>query len=118
MAAPQRGTCASSGRAWRLWAARHAQGERRAYWAPRPTASVLEPAACKAVDLDFTGCDCPGMHFSISVKNINAQAAAGLTSASSSAAASAVALAELVSAQEVARVFGVGVGVGVGVGGL
>ena len=38
------------------------------------------------------------MHFSISVKNINAQAAAGLTSASSAAAASAVALAELVSA--------------------
>ena len=82
----------------------------------QPSPLLLEPAASKVVDLDFTGCDRAGMHFSISVKNINAQAAAGLTSASSAAAASAVALAELVSAQEVARVFGVGVGVGVGAG--
>ena len=28
------GSCASSGRAWRLWAARHSQRERPAHWAP------------------------------------------------------------------------------------
>ena len=60
---------------------------------------MFELAASKVVD--FAAFDHAGMHFSISVKNINAQAAAGLTSASSAAAASAVALAELVSAQEV-----------------
>ena len=33
-AAPQLGPCASSGRSWRLWAARHSRGERPAHWAP------------------------------------------------------------------------------------
>ena len=33
LAAPQLGSCASSGRAWRLWAARHSQGE-PAHWVP------------------------------------------------------------------------------------
>ena len=31
LAAPQLGSCASSGRAWRLWATRHAQGEAQAH---------------------------------------------------------------------------------------
>ena len=34
LAAPQLGSCASSGRAWRLWAARHSQGRDRANWRP------------------------------------------------------------------------------------
>ena len=34
LAVPQLGSCASSGRAWRLWAARHSQGDRPAHWAP------------------------------------------------------------------------------------
>ena len=95
---PQLGPCASSGRACRLWAARYSQEEAGPLGA-QPLPRVLELAASKAAD--FTAVDHAGMHFSISVKNINAQAAAGLTSASSAAAASAVALAELVSAQEV-----------------
>ena len=98
LAEPQLGSCASSGRAWRLWAARHSQAEAGPLGA-QPLPRVFELAASKVVD--FAAFDHPGMHFSISVKNINAQAAAGLTSASSAAAASAVALAELVSAQEV-----------------
>jgi|SouAtlMetagenome_1021521.scaffolds.fasta_scaffold18446_1 hypothetical protein len=35
LAVPQLGSCASSRRAWRLWAARHSQEERPAHWAPR-----------------------------------------------------------------------------------
>ena len=34
LAVPQLGSCTSSGRAWRLWAARHSRGERPAHWAP------------------------------------------------------------------------------------
>ena len=34
LAGPQLGSCASSGRAWRLWLARHTPRERPAHWAP------------------------------------------------------------------------------------
>ena len=34
LAGPELGSCASSGRAWRLWAARHSQGKRPAHRAP------------------------------------------------------------------------------------
>ena len=45
-AAPQLGSCASSGCAWRLWAARHSYAEARPLGSqPRPR--VLEPAASK-----------------------------------------------------------------------
>ena len=45
MAAPQLGSCASPGRAWRLWAARHSQKEA----GPRG-AQPLQLAAFKAAD--------------------------------------------------------------------
>ena len=49
LAGPQLGSCASSGRAWRLWAARHSQEEAEPLGAqPRPR--VLERAASKAAD--------------------------------------------------------------------
>ena len=34
VAVPDLGSCTSSGRAWRLWAAWHSQGERLGHWAP------------------------------------------------------------------------------------
>ena len=48
-AVPQLGCCASSGHAWRLWAAWHSQGEAGPLRAP-PVPRVLEPAASKAAD--------------------------------------------------------------------
>ena len=45
----QLGSCASSERAWRLWAARHSQGEARPPES-QPPPRVLEPAASKAAD--------------------------------------------------------------------
>ena len=56
---PQLGSCASSGRVSRLWAARHAQEEADPLDAqPRP--QVLEPAAAKAA-ADVTAFDPAGM---------------------------------------------------------
>ena len=46
---PQLGSCASSGRAWRLWAARHSQGEAGPLGA-QPLPGVLDPAASKGSD--------------------------------------------------------------------
>ena len=46
---PQLGSCASSGRAWRLRATRHSQGEAGPLGA-QPLPRVLEPAASKAAD--------------------------------------------------------------------
>ena len=54
LAAPQLGSCASSGRAWRLWAARHSQEETDPL-VRQPPPRVLEPAASKAAD--FTAFD-------------------------------------------------------------
>ena len=54
---PQLGSCASSGRAWRLWAARHFQGAAGPLGA-QPLLLGLERAAPKAADLtalDHTG---------------------------------------------------------------
>ena len=50
LAVPQLGFGASSGRAWRLWAARHSQGEAGPLGA-QPLPRVLELAASKAADL-------------------------------------------------------------------
>ena len=50
LAVPQLGSCASSGRAWRLWAARYSQTEARPLGA-QPLPRVLEPAASKAADV-------------------------------------------------------------------
>ena len=50
LAAPQLGPCASSGRAWRLWAARHSQGEAQPLGA-QPLPRVLELAASNVADL-------------------------------------------------------------------
>ena len=47
LAVTQLGSCASSGRAWRLWAARHSQKEASSLSA-QPLPRVLEPAASKA----------------------------------------------------------------------
>ena len=47
LAVPQLGSCASSGRAWRLWAARHSQGEAQPLGA-QPVPRVLERATCRA----------------------------------------------------------------------
>ena len=49
LAAPQLGSCASSGRAWRLWAARHSQEEAQPLGA-QPLPRVLEPTASQAAD--------------------------------------------------------------------
>ena len=57
LAVPQLGSCASSGRAWRLWAARHSQEEVGSLGAPPPP-RVLEPAASKAAH--FTAPDHSG----------------------------------------------------------
>eukprot|EP00964_Phaeocystis_antarctica_P042772 scaffold24522_cov36-Phaeocystis_antarctica.AAC.1 len=57
LAAPQLGSCASSGRAWWLWADRHSQGEAQPLGA-QPLPWVLEPAASTAAD--FTAFDHPG----------------------------------------------------------
>ena len=46
---PQLGSCASPGRAWRLWAARHSQEEAGPLGA-HATASMLELATSKAAD--------------------------------------------------------------------
>ena len=48
-AVPQLGACASSGCAWRLWAARHSYGEARPLGS-QPLPRVLEPAASKVAD--------------------------------------------------------------------
>ena len=55
---PQLGSCASSGRAWRLRAARHSQEEADPLGA-QPLPRVLEPAASKAAD--FSASDHPGV---------------------------------------------------------
>ena len=49
LAVPQLGSCASSGRAWRRWAARHSQEDGGPLGAPPPP-RVLERAASKAAD--------------------------------------------------------------------
>ena len=49
LAAPQLGSCAASGHAWRLWAARHSQKEVGTLRA-QPLPRVLELAASKAAD--------------------------------------------------------------------
>ena len=51
---PQLGPCASSGRAWRLWAAGHFQGEASSLGA-QPLPRVLELAASAASDLTAVG---------------------------------------------------------------
>ena len=56
-AVPQLGSCASSGRAWRPWAARHSQKEAEPLGA-QPPPRVLELAASNAADL--TACDHAG----------------------------------------------------------
>ena len=48
-AAPQLGSSASSGRSWRLWAARHSQGEAQPLGA-QPLPRLLVRAASKAAD--------------------------------------------------------------------
>ena len=58
LAAPQLGSCASSERAWRLWAARLSQGEAQPLGAP-PLPRVLESAASKAAH--FTAFDHSGV---------------------------------------------------------
>eukprot|EP00964_Phaeocystis_antarctica_P049545 scaffold28735_cov63-Phaeocystis_antarctica.AAC.2 len=50
LAAPQLGSRASSGRAWRLWAARHSR-EAAGPLGAQPLPRVLERAASKAADL-------------------------------------------------------------------
>ena len=57
LAVPELGSCASSGRAWRLWAARHSQEEADPLGA-QPLPRVLELAASKAADV--TACDHAG----------------------------------------------------------
>eukprot|EP00964_Phaeocystis_antarctica_P119064 scaffold82805_cov49-Phaeocystis_antarctica.AAC.2 len=57
LAAPQLGPCTSSGRAWRLRAARHSQEEAGPQGAP-PLPRVLEQAASKAAH--FPAFDYPG----------------------------------------------------------
>ena len=47
--APELGSCASSGRAWRLWAARHSQGEAQPM-GPQPLPQVIELAASSVAD--------------------------------------------------------------------
>ena len=48
LAGPQLGSCASSGRTWRLWAARHSQEEAGPLGAQPPASWLLEPAASQA----------------------------------------------------------------------
>jgi hypothetical protein len=47
LAVPELGACASSGGAWRLWAARHSQ-EAAGPQGAQPLPRVLEPATSKA----------------------------------------------------------------------
>jgi len=58
LAVPALGCCASSGRAWRLWPARHSQEEVGPLGA-QPLPRALEPAASKAAEVttafDHTG---------------------------------------------------------------
>ena len=54
LAAPRLGSCASSGRAWRLWAARHSDEEADPLGA-RPRPRVLERAACNVADSTACG---------------------------------------------------------------
>ena len=56
LAVPEVGPCALSGRAWRLWVARHSQEETQSLSA-QPLPRVLERAAYKAAD--FTAFDHP-----------------------------------------------------------
>ena len=60
---PQLGSCASSGRAWRLWAARHSQEQARPL-AAQPLPRVLELAASKAAN--FTAFDHSGRAMALS----------------------------------------------------
>ena len=55
MAGPQLGSCASSGHAWWLWAARRSQGGESFSLGAQPPPRVLERAASKAAD--FTAFD-------------------------------------------------------------
>ena len=57
-AAPQLGSCASSGRAWRLWLARSSQGEAQPLGVS-PLPRLLERAAPKAAG--FPAFDHPGL---------------------------------------------------------
>ena len=57
LAVPQFGSCASSGRAWWLWAAQYSQQEAGPLGA-QPVPRMLEPAASKAAD--FTAFDPSG----------------------------------------------------------
>ena len=54
---PELGSCASTGRAWRLWAAQHSQKEAGPLGA-QPLPRMLERAASKATG--FTALDHPG----------------------------------------------------------
>jgi hypothetical protein len=54
LAVPQLGSCASSGRAWRLWAARHSRCEADPLRA-QPLPRLLERAASKAADCTAFG---------------------------------------------------------------
>ena len=58
LAAPPLGSCASSGRAWRLWAARRSQAEAGPLGA-QPLPRLLELAASKAADVPTS--DHPGV---------------------------------------------------------
>ena len=60
MAAPQLGSCAPSGRAWRLWAARYSQGEAQPLGA-QPPPRGLKRAASKVANL--TAVDPSGVVF-------------------------------------------------------
>ena len=54
LAVPQLGSCASSGRAWRLWAARHSQ-EEAGPLGTQPLPRLLEPATSKVADFTAVG---------------------------------------------------------------
>ena len=47
---PQLGPCASPGRRWRLWAARHSQGQKAEPLSAEPPPRVLELAASEVAD--------------------------------------------------------------------
>ena len=53
LAAPQLGSCTSSARAWRRWAARHSQSEAQPLGAPPPPPWGLKRAASKVTDHRF-----------------------------------------------------------------
>ena len=57
LAAPERGSCGSSGRTWRLWAARHSQGRGQATGHPATASGVIERTASPVADsLAFDHC--------------------------------------------------------------